>query len=242
MNPHDYRERTYRHCLSPPGLKTFEVRVRETDLFVAADEDLTPFALDAIHLYRGQIENTIRLRPEFATSLAPIPNDALAPQIVRVMLSASAVAGVGPMAAVAGAVAEFVGRDLLAHSLEVIVENGGDIYLNCKRELRIRIFAGTSPLSNKVTLRIDPSKMPLGVCTSSGTVGPSLSFGRADAVCILSRSAALADAAASQIGNHIKSRKDIHLAMDVGMKIPGILGILVIIEDLMGACGDIELC
>jgi ApbE superfamily uncharacterized protein (UPF0280 family) len=241
MKPHDYRERIYRRLLSPQGLLTFQVRVRETDLFIAAQADLSVPALNSVHLYRGHLENYIKVHPEFLTSLTPLPKDALAPEIVRNMIIASDIAGVGPMAAVAGAMAELVGRDLERHSLEVMVENGGDIYLNCKRELKIGIFAGESPLSNRLSLKIDPSKMPLGVCTSSGTVGPSRSFGRADAVCVLSRSAALADAAASQIGNVVKSKNDLGRAIGVGKEIPGVMGMVIIIEDQMTAWGDLEL-
>jgi uncharacterized protein len=241
MKKHDYQERTYRNRLSSHGLKTFQVVVRETDLYIAAHDDLTLFARDIVYRYRGHLEHYIKLHPEFLTSLVPLPEDAQAPEIVRIMLSVSAKASVGPMAAVAGALAEFVGRDLSVQSSEVIVENGGDIYLNCKREMLVGVFAGESPLSNKLTLKLDPRKMPLGICTSSGTVGPSLSFGRADAVCIISHSAALADAAASNIGNRIKTKKDIYLAIEMGSKIPGVIGILIIIEDRMGVWGDVEL-
>jgi uncharacterized protein len=171
-----------------------------------------------------------------------LAEDPFAPEIVREMLFASRKAAVGPMAAVAGAIAEFVGRDLSGHSHEVIVENGGDIYAKCNEELHVGIFAGLSPLSNKLTLRISPDQMPVGICTSSGTVGPSLSFGQADAVCVISKSAALADAAASQIGNRIKRKTDIQPAVEIGSQIPGVLGILAVVGDHMGAWGKIELC
>lgn len=240
--PAPYLERTYRNQLRPHGLTTFQVAVRETDLYIASNRDLSKQASDAIHVYRSHIENYIKLHPEFHSSLSPLPDDTFAPAIVRSMLSASSWAGVGPMATVAGAMADFVGCHLLQFSPEVIVENGGDIYLNCQKELIVGIFAGESPLSNKVAIKVAPTKMPLGICTSSGTVGPSLSFGRADAVCVVSKSAALADAAASQIGNRIKSGKDIQPAIHLGTKISGITGILIIIEDQMGAWGDIELC
>jgi len=241
MQKQAYRERTYRKRLAPPGLITFQVAVRETDLYIAADEDLSEFVRHSIHQYRNQLEAYIRLHPEFLSSLIPLREDAFAPEIVKKMLSVSSTAGVGPMAAVAGAMAEFVGRDLQDRSLQVIVENGGDIYLNCKRDLHVGIFAGKSPLSNKLTIRIDPQQMPLGICTSSGTVGPSLSFGKADAVCVISKSTALADAAASQIGNQVKSKKDIQRALDIGSDIPGVSGVLVILDDRMGAWGEIEL-
>jgi ApbE superfamily uncharacterized protein (UPF0280 family) len=145
------------------------------------------------------------------------------------------------MAAVAGAMAESVSKDLLKLSKEVIVENGGDIYLATSRERTIGIFAGDSPLSLKIGIVIGPEDSPLGVCTSSGTVGPSLSFGKADAVCILSKSAALADAAATAVGNIVKEKKDIESGLERGKEIEGVLGILIIVGEKMGVWGNVKL-
>jgi ApbE superfamily uncharacterized protein (UPF0280 family) len=90
-------------------------------------------------------------------------------------------------------------------------------------------------------MTISPEQTPLGVCTSSGTVGPSLSFGKADAVCILSKSAALADAAATAVGNVVKEKKDIELGLGVGKEIEGVQGILIIVQEKMGVWGGIRL-
>ncbi|HPL62392.1 MAG TPA: UPF0280 family protein [Syntrophales bacterium] len=237
-----YRERRYRNEVRETGLATFEVQVRETDLWIRADRDMTALARESIIKYRNYLEEYIRIRPEFRDSLQPIGFDPVAPQIVRTMLEESAKAGVGPMAAVAGAVAQFVGEDILnGSSSQVIVENGGDIYLKSGREVRIGVFAGGSPLSGKIVLKISPEMSPLGICTSSATVGPSLSLGKADAVCVLARSAALADAAATAVGNRIRGRADIDPALRFGSKISGVTGILVIAGENMGACGELEL-
>jgi len=156
------------------------------------------------------------------------------------MLLKSNVCGVGPMASVAGAISEYVGNDLLNQTENVIIENGGDIFLKSKKELTVSVYAGESPLSYKVNFIVKPEKTPLGICTSSATVGPSLSFGKADAVCVISQSATLADAAASAIGNKVKSKKDIKPALDFGIKIPGVLGIIIIIGNDMGAIGEVQ--
>jgi len=145
------------------------------------------------------------------------------------------------MAAVAGAVAEYVGCDLLKFSENCIIENGGDIFLHSKNRLIVSVYAGESTLSYKVNLIVKPEDTPLGICTSSATVGPSLSFGKADAVCVISQSATLADAAASAIGNRVKSKSDIRKALKFGMTIPDIKGIIIILGPEMGAIGDIEL-
>jgi ApbE superfamily uncharacterized protein (UPF0280 family) len=217
------------------------VKISETDLFILADSDLTDFALDAAHLYRSQLEEYIRLHPEFKTSLVPLSDDPFAPAIVKDMIAASSASGVGPMASVAGAIAERVGRKLLSKSLNVVVENGGDIYLNIKDDISIGIFAGQSPLSGRIALRIPADETPLGICTSSGTVGHSLSFGIADAVCIKSRSAALADAAATAAGNLIKSKSDVKKGLDRAMSIRGVLGVLIVTGDTLAVEGDMEL-
>ena len=174
-------------------------------------------------------------------SLIPVVYDEFAPEIVREMMKASAKAGVGPMAAVAGAVAEHVGRDLLLHTRNVIIENGGDIYLKSLDDVYVGLFAGRSPLRDRVSIKVRKEEMPLGVCTSSGTVGHSLSFGCADACCVKSGSVALADAAATAIGNLVKSKKDLQNALKTGMEIEGVLGIVIIIGDQLGVVGDIEL-
>jgi ApbE superfamily uncharacterized protein (UPF0280 family) len=137
--------------------------------------------------------------------------------------------------------AESVSKDLLKLSKEVTVENGGDIYLSTSKERTIGIYAGDSPLSLKIGIVIRPEETPLGICTSSGTVGHSLSFGKADAVCILSRSAALADAAATAVGNIIQEKKDIELGLEKGKEIKGVLGTLIIVGEKMGVWGNMRL-
>ena len=116
------------------------------------------------------------------------------------MVKAGKNAGVGPMAAVAGAIAEHVGLGLLKSTNHVIVENGGDIFIKTDAPLTVGIFAGKSSLSLRIGIRLSGGPKPMAVCTSSGTVGHSLSLGRADAVCVAADSCAIADAAATAIG------------------------------------------
>ena len=236
-----YLERTNRRHILKNNLQSYQVTVRETDLFISSDIELKQAALQSVHRHRARLEAYIAVHPEFLSALSPLKNDDLAPDIVREMLDAARLAGVGPMAAVAGAMAQRVGRDLLRLTPNVIVENGGDIFLKCNEEVKIGIFAGESPLSHKVAIRIRPEETPTGVCTSSATVGPSLSFGRADAVCVKSASVALADAAATAIGNRVKTKKDIKKALALGAQIRDVLGIIIIIGEELGAWGNMEL-
>jgi len=234
-------ERIYRDLVKTDDLVKFEVIVKETDLLVRAEKDLSKEARESVLRYRHQLETYIAMNPEFQTSLIPVKDSLHVPEIIQEMIRTSQLAQVGPMAAVAGAMAERVSRDLLKLSREVIVENGGDIYLATSKERIVGIYAGHSPLSLKIGILIKPEETPLGICTSSGTVGHSLSFGKADAVCILSRSAALADAAATSVGNVIQEKKDIEKGLERGKEIEGVLGMLIIIGEKMGVWGNIKL-
>ena len=236
-----YEPRTYRNLVRAGDLVAFTVQVDETDLYIRAEQDLSKKALAAIREVRSSLESYIAKHPRFRESLEPIAVPEDAPGIVREMAVAAKKAGVGPMAAVAGAIAEAVGRELLRFSPEVIVENGGDIFLSVRRRRHVMLYAGSSPLSNKLSIEIRPEKSPLGVCTSSGTVGHSVSFGAADAVTVLSRSTARADAAATEIGNVVKSEADIQKGLDLGRKIEGVEGVVIVIAEKMGAWGDIFL-
>lgn len=228
--------------LDPGDLVSFEVKVRESDLHLLASEDCRQEVLHHLLQLRNQLENYIRKHPLFLTSLTPLPADPLAPALAKAMLAGAAAAGVGPMAAVAGAIAESIGKALLAAGVEeVMVENGGDIFLKRDKDCRLSIFAGSSPLSHKVGLAIPRERMPLGICTSSGTVGHSLSFGKADSVTVLAPSAALADAAATRLGNEVGSEADIEPALAMGRSIPGLLGAVIILGRQLGAWGEIEL-
>jgi hypothetical protein len=234
-------DRTYRSFVTDRIYSRYTVKISETDLYVLTDSDLRETAYRIALGYRAQIEEYIRYHPEFKTSLIPIPFDNLAPDIIKDMLEAAKTAAVGPMASVAGAIAEHVGRDLKAYSSNVIVENGGDIYLKIKDDISIGIFAGDSPLSGRIALRVAAADTPLGVCTSSGTVGHSLSFGIADAVCIKSQSATLADAAATSVANLIRKKSDVKKGLDRAMAIKGVLGVLIVTGDTLAIQGSMEL-
>lgn len=240
-SPEAYRPRTYRDELQPARRAVFRVTVKETDLHIQADRDLEAEARESTLTHRAVIESYIRQYPEFARTLVPWKPDGPAPRLVAAMIAAGKAAGVGPMAAVAGAVAEAVARDLLAFSGEVVVENGGDIFLKCRRPPVVAVFAGESPLSMRVGIRVNAPDRPMSVCASSGTIGHSLSLGRADAACVVADDAALADAAATALGNRVQGPGDIAAALAFAAAIPGVRGLLVIMGDRMGAWGELEI-
>ncbi len=234
-------ERDYRKRVMAGDLVSFHVAVKETDLWVSAGQSLEKETRDLIFNYRHQLESYINSHPDFLTTLQSYPEDPYAPPIVREMIKVSTGIGVGPMATVAGAIAQFVAKGLLQVTDQVIVENGGDIFLRVNRQITASIFAGKSPLSEKVGLMIPIRQMPLGICSSSGTVGHSLSMGVANVVCLIPSPAVLADGAATALGNRIKSKKDLKRVGTWANQINGISGGLAIVEDTMATWGDIEL-
>ena len=236
-----YQPRTYRNWVRGRDLVSFNVTVKETDLHVRATKNLKSKALKIVTKYREALEGYIGRYPSFLTSLEPLAVGDDAPRIVRLMADSAEKAGVGPMASVAGAIAELVGKELLDFSPEVIIENGGDIYLKSLKRRTVSIYAGTSPLTGKIGLVIEAERTPTGICTSSGTVGHSLSLGKADAVVAVAPSAALADAAATAIGNQIIQPDDIQNGISLAMKIDGLKGVLIIKDESIGLWGEIQL-
>ena len=237
-----YQPRTYRHWIKEKDLVSFQATVEETDLYLRAQRPLNQEALKAILKCRASLKRYIELHPSFLTALEPIPAAEDAPELVKDMAQAAEKVGVGPMAAVAGAIAEEVGRELMKFSQEVIVENGGDIFLNILKPRRVGVYADESPFTGKIALLIEPEQTPLGICTSSGTVGHSLSFGTADAVIVLSPSTALADAAATAIGNLIKEASDIPKGIEFAQGVDGLKGVVIIKGDKMGIWGQVRIC
>lgn len=240
IGPRDYRLLHLGH-----DLQYFEVKVKETDLSIGignsvySDELIRLCYRETIKI-RRQLEEYLVIHPQYKTSLVPVETLPSAPELVKQMAAAAAIAGVGPMAAVAGAIADHIGQLLKKYSPDVIVENGGDIYLSTGRERNIAIYAGESPFTYKIGIKIKPGTAA-GICTSSGMVGHSLSFGVADAVIVKGDTAVLADAVATQAGNLVKNKYLLNKAIEYIKGLKNNLGILVIKDDRMMAWGDIEI-
>lgn len=241
MKTPGFQPRYYREWSKGNDLVSFNVVVKETDLYIRAQRNLKQKAFEVVQKQRALLENYINRHPGFLTALEPFPIGNDAPAIVKIMAEAAEKVNVGPMAAVAGAIAEFVGQELLRITPEVIVENGGDIFLKVTKPRLVGVHAGTSPYTGKIAIRIEPEDTPLGVCTSSGMVGHSISFGKADAVIVLSPSASLADAGATAIGNIVKGEDDIPRAIEFARNINDLTGVAVIKNDKMGVWGKVNL-
>ena len=232
-NRHKYRKET------GTGLAAYSVSYKYADLFIQTNLDLSEIAEEALKKYYDQIQNFVRSCPEFEYSLVPVKCPADAPDIIKDMTEASRLAGVGPFAAVAGVVAEYVGRELLEYSDTVFAENGGDIFLHTKDKCSVAIYAGNSPLSMRSGLVLPSGSF--GVCTSSGRIGHSRSFGKAHTAVCVSKNTALADSCATLLGNLVKTPQDISDAINRICGIDGIIGAVCIIDEHIGFSGDLEL-
>lgn len=236
-------KRDYRRLVpSQPGWVSFQVRYQQSDLWIQADLDVRDKAETLLLEARLQVEGYAKEHPEFLASHLPMAGDPKAPEVVRWMMAAGMACGVGPMAAVAGAIARYVGEGILRLGCkEVLVENGGDLYLKAHRELVVGLYAGSSPLSSRIGLLIAPKEMPVGVATSSATVGHSWSYGTADAACVVARDAVLADAMATALGNRVRQSSDMEPALDWACSIEGVKGALLILGKTLAAKGEIQL-
>lgn len=242
MKNSSYQKRFYRQQIKADGLSVAHIVDKETDLQILTDKPIDrDFVAERIRLYRWDIERYIDADRRFLSALKPLEVDLRAPLIVKEMSQAARLAGVGPMSAVAGALAQFLGRDLLKKGYkDVIIENGGDIFIKTRSPRSVGVYAGRSKLLRRVSLKIKAKDTPLGVCTSSGTLGHSLSFGRADSVVILSKSVSLADAAATAVANRVSSKSDLEKALDFARSIKGVSGVAIILKNDLIAWGRVE--
>ena len=240
----EYKERSYRSRFSNDGRRWFCVKFLESDLWIGVDSGSYRASMeDEVYAFlvdlRRQMDAYLLMDPAYKAALTPYDAGLEAPGILKEMSRVSHKTGIGPMSAVAGAVAKHV-ADFL-ETKEVIVENGGDIYAKATSDMDISVFAGQSPLSEKVGLHIPTAAFPCGICTSSGTVGPSLSLGRADAMMIVCQDVLLADSYATAMANRIQSVNDLQPVIESIQAIPEILGALAVKDDKLAVCGLYEL-
>ncbi|MBE0677367.1 MAG: UPF0280 family protein [Bacteroidales bacterium] len=243
-----YQPRLYREAMGNKRWTSFRSAYLETDLWVAIDsghyrKETGQFTMDRILFYRGMLEKHIASYPEFRDSLTPVVAPGGEHRIIAEMSEAALAAGTGPMSAVAGAVAEYVCMDLLAEyeAEEVIVENGGDIFMKLTAPVAVAVYAGNSPVSEKIAMQIKPEETPLALCCSSGTVGHSLSFGMADACMIACHSGAGADAFATAFCNQVKNEGMVYEVTEKALGQPQIVSVVIIAGDKLGIGGQIEI-
>lgn len=215
---------------------------KETNLLIKSDEKgAIRAAVDAAAGARQLIERFIVRCPEFRYSLEPLRlKPGGYPRVIRLMLEAGEIAGVGPFAAVAGAISQVASEAAIeAGAKNVVVENGGDTSIIGDREFRVGIYAGESRISGRIGFLLRREDLPAGICTSSGTVGHSISFGEADAVVVVADEASVADAAATAIANEVRGdiEQSIGCGLDKAKSIPSIRGCLITRGNHVGTTG-----
>ncbi len=204
---------------------SYEVLYKETSLYIKSPKNFKNKILKYLIFLRTPLENFIQQHPEFLTSLAPIKLQNHVPQIVKTMCNVSQKVGLGPMSAVAGTIAEFLGYEMIKwldkENLRkfLIIENGGDIFSYVDEPITVGIYAGEKSIfTNRLGIKINLLNQPLGICSSSGTVGHSLSFGKADIVVIVSLKASFSDSLATATCNLVKTSKDVNKAIEFAKK------------------------
>jgi uncharacterized protein len=243
----EFQPRTYREQFNPDRFASFTVQYLETDLWIGVDHpsfhiEIAELAQKEVIKVRKQLEEFIRLHPTFKTSLKPVDPAPDAPETIQSMIVSGFRTHTGPMASVAGMFAHQIGEKI-RHQFkvkELVIENGGDYYVFLNEDLLMTVYAGKSPLSEKIAVIVPAKETPCGICTSSGTVGPSLSFGKADAVMVACYSPALADGWATALANKIKSPVDIEPVLKYSEQFPEILSLVIICEDKTGIRGNFE--
>ncbi len=222
-----------------------KISIMETNINLKVDnEKYVNLCEKTILKQRGIIKNYILNNPEFLSSYEPIPVPYDSPEIIKTMAKAGYVANVGPMASVAGTISEFVVKKCVEYGCNnIICENGGDIALKSEKDVVVGLYAGKSSLSGNIGFKINSDKCNnlYGVCTSSGTVGHSVSFGSADAVVVFSKYPSIADAAATSICNYSIGTPEeaINKCLEVGESIEHIEGIFVVIGEYAGKTGKV---
>jgi ApbE superfamily uncharacterized protein (UPF0280 family) len=234
-------DRYYRSVIDTARWTSFRTRVETTDLLIRAGKDLSVKAEQIVKELRGEIRKHIGMQEEFLTSYSPVKRLPRRPEIINNMYRASELTDTGPMASVAGAIAESLGNLLLQETEEIIIENGGDVWLKVTEPVLINILSKSVYFHDNIILKIYPDKTPCGICTSSGKIGYSFSYGRADSATVISGDAAFADAAATGACNLITNEDSLMDALAYCMKMEKTRGTVLIFRDRMALQGDIEL-
>jgi uncharacterized protein len=240
-----HQPRFYRNTFNTVRFASFTLQYRDTDLWIGVDHgSFSPELAEFLHsevvkMWQG-LEGYIQNHPEFKTAHAPVTLLENAPEAAILMAKAGSRAGTGPMAAVAGLFAWHTGEIMRQQfgAKEIVVENGGDFYLFLEKDLTMTIYAGKSPLSDRIAVIIPASSTPCGVCTSSGTVGHSFSYGKANAVMVACQSPLLADAWATSLANRIQSPDDIPQVLNFSEEYPEIQSLIIICEGKVGIRGN----
>jgi ApbE superfamily uncharacterized protein (UPF0280 family) len=222
-----------------------ELHIRETHLKIIADT----FDLEGVKQFvirqRTLLEDFIKTDPFFQTTYEVYPSPERAPEIVKLLCGASVLSGIGPMSAVAGTFSYLTARYILEEQSAswVVVENGGDIAIKINEPYTLGIYAGEESPVKDMGFKLEPRDNIFGICTSSGTVGPSVSLGVSDAATVISDDVPLADSCATLLGNQVQTRspsqEDMDGYFDCIKNIENLDGALIVVEDKIALYGKL---
>ena len=242
-----YQSRTYRKTMGLSRFASVTFAIGESDLWIGyapSSVDAKALVIEGSKLLR-KLRNEILSYPNplFLRSFIPLkerPEEAS--PFLESMLRSARLSGTGPMASVAGSIAQETGSVLKKKFQleEIVVENGGDLYIDILTSLPVTLYAGDNSLSGKVSIIVEPKHCPLGVCTSSAKVGHSHSFGRADAVMVACHDASLADAYATAFCNRVREESDVRKVSEEMNNKEEILSALVLLDTKLALCGQLE--
>lgn len=218
-----------------------EILYKNSRIKILTDKkELVSKAYDELVKQRTLIENYIKKDKFFESTLEPIKVKKTAPKIIKLMAEGAEIANVGPMAAVAGVIAEFICRRLVKEGAKVaIVENGGDIFAITNSPIKVGLFSGNNKLSGKLAFELNKKNTPISICSSSSFLGHSLSFGKCDLATVFSKKSYIADAVATAVCNKVKKVSDIKKILDWGIKLNSVEGIIIIKNNKIGMIGHI---
>jgi uncharacterized protein len=235
--------RTYRNlCKKAPEETSYQVVLEQSDLYIISTRDLRSPVLDRLSIVRREIKGYIILYPEFASSLVPVQVEDNSPEIVKSMAEAAELFGVGPMAAVAGAISQDIAHYAAGLCRDIIVENGGDIFLYSGRDRVVGLLPHPEEPAC-LGIKVLKDETPCAICSSSATIGHSLSLGKGDLVTVRAGSGAVADAAATALCNMLHSRKSMTALKKIRPELEkkGITGVLAQMGEELIVWGNMEL-
>ena len=235
-----YQERFYRDSI----LSKFrlDISFKESDLLICTDKEVDKeIATNIAIKYYKQIEEYGEKNPQFISSLSPIAQDEGSSLIVQEMITSSHLTGLGPFSCVAGAIAKYVGQELLTYVSEVVIENGGDLFLKINQDKTIGIYLGENFKIESINLKVKANPRAFGIASSSATIGHSLNFGQADLVTVMAQDAIIADGFATALSNRIKKKEDVNKILEEVKNISQISGLVIAFDNNIFLWGDLEL-
>jgi len=231
----------YRKSISLKDKYFYRLRYKYTDIFITSDADILNDLEEPVISFYSCLEGIILHDRTFLKSLEPIKEKENYPGYIKKMCRAACRFGVGPMAAVAGAVCDRIAEKISGNCGLLMIENGGDVFIKSEKSVRIGLFISNSFFSDRLNIVIDAKQTPCGICSSSGTMGHSLSLGKSDLVTVMAESAAMADAAATAVANSIMENSDVEKSINIYKKYKEVKGIIVIKDNSIGLWGELQI-